>query len=671
MCGIAGFQGRLREGLLEAMSECIAHRGPDGHGAVILEGGPHETVSALAHRRLSIIDLSAAGAQPMHLSCNHCGARGPNDLTLIFNGEIYNYRELRRELILRGHRFQSETDSEVLLHLYSDFGHGMLNRLNGIFALAIYDGREAGRPDGVARHDLFVARDQMGVKPLYYARLDDAVLFASELKALLRSSEVSRELDPIALQQYVTFLWAPGEGTPLRSVRKLEPGHAMVLRAGAMAHKWAYWDMPYGNRISSATPQQIYDELRSRVEEAVSRQLVADVPVGAFLSGGLDSSAVVAMMQRAHPGSPTKCYCIGFADDADGDNASDVPYARRVAAHLGADLTVLTAESSIIDRLDEMLFLLDEPQADPAPLNALMIAERARADGVTVLMSGAGGDDLFSGYRRHAALHYERTWSWLPRVLRAPLARTARAMSSGSSAIALGNPLVRRLAKTMSFADLPDDERLVSYFWWNTSELRDTLFGPVLREAAQTESASATMLRSLARIPHERDPLNRMLYLEGKHFLADHNLNYTDKAGMAAGVEVRVPLLDLELVEFASRIPPNLKQDGRLGKAVFKRAMEPLLPHDVIYRAKSGFGAPLRRWLRVELRDRVEDTLSAHSLRNRGLFEPVAVRRLIDLDRAGRIDGSYTIFALMCIEVWCRLFIDHGQPTRSACVSRP
>ena len=339
-----------------------------------------------------------------------------------------------------------------------------------------------------------------------------------------------------------------------------------------------------------------------------------------------------------------------------------------MAAHLGAKLTVLTVEPDIIDRLDEMLYLLDEPQADPAPLNALMIAERARADGVTVLMSGAGGDDLFSGYRRHAAQHYERAWSWLPAALRGGLARGARSLASGNSRLNLHHPAIRRAAKTLSYADLGENERLASYFWWNTAELRETLYGPLLRDATP-ESVSAPLLRSLDRIPGERSPLNRMLYLEGKHFLADHNLNYTDKAGMAAGVEVRVPLIDLEVVDFATRIPPHLKQEGRVGKAIFKRAMEPLLPRDVIYRGKSGFGAPLRRWLSVELRERVEDALSERSVRERGLFDPAAVRRLINLDRSGRVDGSYTIFSLMCIELWCRIFVDQSTPSRAACVA--
>jgi asparagine synthase (glutamine-hydrolysing) len=305
-----------------------------------------------------------------------------------------------------------------------------------------------------------------------------------------------------------------------------------------------------------------------------------------------------------------------------------------------------------------MLYYLDEPQADPAPINALLIAEQARRDGIKVLLSGAGGDDIFSGYRRHWAIHAERYWGWMPRAIRRGLAMSARSMAGSRTLAGMQIPLMRRGVKMFSYADLPADERLASYFWWSGDALRRSLYSSALSDRLRTVDTSAPLLESLRRIPDERSPLNRMLYLEAKHFLADHNLNYTDKMGMAVGVEVRVPFLDLDLVEFATRIPPAMKQRGRVGKAILKKAMQPDLPHDVIYRPKSGFGAPLRRWLRRELREQVEETLSAASLADRNLFDPKAVRTLIDLDRAGRVDGAYTIFALMCMELWFRQFVD-------------
>jgi asparagine synthase (glutamine-hydrolysing) len=329
-----------------------------------------------------------------------------------------------------------------------------------------------------------------------------------------------------------------------------------------------------------------------------------------------------------------------------------------VAAHLGVELHALRVDPGIIGNLERMLWLLDEPQADPAPINALLISEQARRDGFKVLLSGAGGDDIFSGYRRHRALRLERLWTRFPAPVRAALGTAVR---RGPGALSSA-PWARRAVKLVEHAHLDDDRRMAAYFWWSGEGLRRGLYSPELAARTAGEDTAAPLLESLSRIPDERDPLNRMLYLEGKHFLADHNLNYTDRMGMAAGVEVRVPLLDPDLVALATRIPPGMKQKGAEGKAIFKRAMEPLLPRDIVYRPKSGFGAPLRQWMKNELRAQVEDTLSPAALRARGLFDPAAVRRLVDADRAGRVDGAYTILALMCVEIWCRLFVDAPAP---------
>lgn len=579
-------------------------------------------------------------------------------LTLIFNGEIYNYRELRQELLSQGHSFATATDSEVLLHLYERDGFDMLARLNGIFAFAIHDARSDGRPVGVERGALMLARDHLGVKPLYYAETSRGVLFGSEMKALLCDRELSRQIDPAALHYLLAYLWTPAPRTMLSAVRKLEPGFAMLVQGGRIARKWCFYDVPYdGTRVQTSFDGTAVD-LASHLETAVRRQLVSDVPVGAYLSGGLDSSAIVAMMRRARPDERITCFTIDFPDGVESDGApADLPYARQVAKHLNVDLVEVAIEPGAIARLPEMVALLDEPQADPAPINALFIAERARAMGIPVLLSGAGGDDLFSGYRRHWALGFERNWSWLPQSLR-EAAQSLAAAAAGGRAFGQSNPTSRRLTKMFSYAGYGADERLVSYFWWSTERLRRGLYSADFAAQVASLSTAAPLLESLARIPAERDPLQRMLYLETKHFLADHNLNYTDRAGMAAGVEVRVPLLDLDLVRFATHIPAPFKQRGRVGKAVFKRAMEPYLPQEIIYRPKTGFGAPLRRWLRHELRSMVGDLLDPATLRRRGFFDPAAVQRLVEQDRAGTVDGSYTIYALMCVELWCRRFID-------------
>jgi asparagine synthase (glutamine-hydrolysing) len=641
------------------MIACVAHRGPDGEGSALLPaaGG---TRNGLAHRRLAIVDLSKEAGQPMTVACDRCGAHSLDELALTYNGEIYNFAGLRAEMIAKGHTFRTRSDSEVLLHLYAEEGPAMLSRLNGIFAFALHDGRARGQRDGMQSGDLLLVRDPIGVKPMYLAATKAGTMFASEIKSLLADPDVERTLNHAAVHYTLAYLWTPAPQTVLQGVRRLPPGEAMVLREGREARQWRYFELPAGREPLEESFDDVAARVREAVDAAVDRQMMSDVPVGAFLSGGLDSSAVVAAMKRTHPQSDPLCYCIGFAgDEAIEGSPADLPYARRVARHLGVRLHEVIVDSSIASNLERMLYALDEPQADAAPINALLIAEQARRDGIPVLLSGTGGDDLFSGYRRHHALRLERYWSWLPGSARRGVAAAARAARAGNSAWA------RRASKAFAHADLPGDERLVSYFWWSGEALRRGLYAPALAEELRTVDTAGPLLESLRHIPSVTDPLDRMLYLETKHFLADHNLNYTDKTGMAAGIEVRVPLLDLELVALAARIPSHFKQRGSEGKAVLRRAMQGILPDEVLHRSKSGFGVPLRRWLREELREIVEETLSVKALRDRGLFDPVAVRKLIDMDRSGRVDGAYTIFALVCMELWCRMFVDLPVPSHA------
>jgi asparagine synthase (glutamine-hydrolysing) len=637
VCGIAGFSGRFSEDLLQRMGDSIAHRGPDDSGVQF----ESDSGIGLVHRRLSIIDLSPLGRQPMW-DLSHTVA-------IVFNGEIYNYRELRQELVAGGFAFRSNSDTEVLLNLYLRDGEGMLGRLNGIFAFALWDPRDKR---------LFLARDGVGVKPLYCAESRDGFLFASELKALLQVPSLDRRLDPAALLRYMTFLWCPAPDTALASVKKLEPGHAMVVREGRVERRWRHYDLPNGREIVEVSAAEAARSVGDAVRLAVERQMVADVPVGAFLSGGLDSSAVVAFAKKQARERRLQCFTIGFDDDAAQAEGMtvDLPFAQKVARHLDVDLHVVRVGPEMADELPRMLYHLDEPQADPAPLNALFISRLARERGIKVLLSGAGGDDIFTGYRRHYALLQERYWSWLPQSARCALA-------AGASRLPASWPPTRRLAKAFQYAGLDRDERLASYFYWTPPALLASLCGPVLRESLAASPPSVPLLASLAHLPEGTRPLERMLYLEGKHFLADHNLNYTDKMGMAAGVEVRVPLLDPDLMALAATLPENYKQHGRIGKWIFKRAMEPYLPRDVIYRPKTGFGAPLRQWLRRELAPLVADLLSPGSLQNRGLFDLQSVTALVEMDRTGRLDGTYTIFSLMCIELWCRIFIDGKGPS--------
>lgn len=662
MCGIAGFSGDYSEQMLRGMGESIAHRGPDDSGTIILEDKKNRI--GMAHRRLSIIDLSPKAAQPMTVVCERC-ACGPSTaaeqkIWIVYNGELYNFQELRTQLVKKGHRFYSRSDTEVLLHLYAEYGTDMLERLNGIFAFAIFDGRPVAGFRGTIQGDLFLARDGLGVKPLYYARTQSGFLFASELKSLLVCPEIRMDLDYAAIHQYLALLWAPAPRTPLKHVKKARPGEAMIVREGRITRRWRFYDVPYGRQRLHGSEKEIAEELRDRVETAVKRQMVSDVPVGAFLSGGLDSSAVVAMMRKSGDDHPLSTYCIGFPEnEAIDGNPPDIPYARRVAEYLGVKLQTIEIRPDIIRNLERILYILDEPQADPAPINVFLIAEKARKDGCKVLLSGAGGDDIFSGYRRHFALKTESIWSWLPHFIRSGIARNANRTDAQNRFEAWLNrrSWFRRAAKVFTHCDLSPEERLIAYFYWSGEQLRRPLYTADMAEKLAGEDTGRPLRESLGLIPSEGNRLNRMLYLETKHFLADHNLNYTDKASMAAGVETRVPLLDKELVDFAARIPPRMKQKGWVGKAIFKKAMLPCLPRDVIYRRKGSFGAPMRRWLHNELKETVEEVLSPGALNRFGLFDPRSVRRFMELDKNRVVDATYTIFSLVCIQLWLDIFI--------------
>jgi asparagine synthase (glutamine-hydrolysing) len=639
MCGLVGYAGAFDQERLNAALQRIVHRGPDDSGSWL----DHAAQIALGHRRLSIIDLSSAGHQPM--------ISADGSAVLSYNGEIYNFRELRAELELKGFQFRSHSDTEVVLALYLTEGESMLGRLNGIFAFALWDARS---------QSLLLARDALGVKPLYYAQTQQGVAFASEIKALLALEPhlggISN-LDARAIHRYLSFLWCPGEGTPLRSVHKLEPGEAIVVKHARIARRWLWYRLPAQRGVLADQDEaSAINGTTRHVRQAVHRQMQADVPVGAFLSGGLDSSAVVAFAREIDP--KVRCFTIELAGGQETDTVDDLPYARAVARHLGVALEVVQMDSKqMASDLPMLVGQLDEPVVDPAALNVLYISRLARQHGIKVLLSGAGGDDLFSGYRRHRALHAERYWAWLPQGVRA-------ALRLGAAKIDRRDTLGRRVAKAFAGADLSSEKRIVDYFLWANPNTLVPLYSSSFLEKLRGEAAEAPMLTFLASMPADLPRLERMLALEQRFFLSDHNLIYTDRMSMAAGVEVRVPFLDLDLVNFAARIPSPMKQRGSVGKWVLKKAMEPYLPRHVIYRPKTGFGAPLRRWLRHELRDFMRDLLKPDVLARRGFFEPSAVQRMIVANESGALDATYTLFALMSVELWCRQYVDAPTTNR-------
>lgn len=629
MCGIAGFSGYPAVEVSDAVLDRIAHRGPDGRGRFDSASG---SVS-LFHTRLAILDPTPDGAQPM--------AAADGQVVIVFNGEIYNFRELRAGLHKRGYTFCSHTDTEVLLALYLELGTAMLEKLNGIYAFAVWDARSAS---------LFVARDGLGVKPLYITESRGAFAFASEIKALLAFPWVPRALDTQAMAHYVRHLWCPAPRTPLLDVQKLEPGEALIVREGRIVTRWRHYALPTPGPDVSPSIEGWIADVRRVLTTAVERQMISDVPLGAFLSGGLDSSAIVAYA-RQHTAERLQCFTIDF-DEALAKQEGfvrDLPYAVRVAKHLDVDLHVVRVGSEMAEELPRMVWQLDEPQADLSALNVLYISRLARQHGIKVLLAGAGGDDLFTGYRRHRALGMGAVWDRLPGTLRGLLAGVGRRLPGRP-------PLLRRLAKLLSAAAVEGDERLASYFDWASAKTVCNLFLPELARTLNEKPLST----ALKNMPSTATPLHRMLLLEQRYFLADHNLNYTDKMSMAAGVETRVPFLDPDLMALAARIPDHYRQNGAQGKWILKKAMEGILPDEVIYRPKTGFGVPLRAWLRGPLKPMLHDLLSTDSLRKRGIFEPAAVSRLVLENQLGRTDHAYSILSLMCIELWCRGFIDGG-----------
>lgn len=648
MCGIAGFSSFEGEpsgrAWLEQAVATLAHRGPDDRG--IFESGVDGI--GLIHTRLSILDLSPLGHQPMFSEDGR--------VVLVFNGEIYNFRELRAGLAARGCRFRGESDTEVLLQLYLDACRGgctadlaaVLRQLNGIFSFALWD---------ADRRAILLARDALGVKPLYMRQDASGLYFASEAKALLTGEQ---KIDYDAIDRYLSFLWCPGEGTPASSVSKLTPGEALWVSRGKITERLNWYSLPvFGGDVRTRSEMTERDAIfgtAKGLRQAVHRQMVADVPIGAFLSGGLDSSSVVAFAREVNP--DIRCFTIEVAGQEEEGTTDDLPYARHAARHLRVPLEVVRVDSSrMAADLPEMISQLDEPLSDPAPLNVLYISRLARENGIKVLLSGAGGDDLFSGYRRHRALMFEGTWSWLPRVVRGGLEKFSRSLDQRQ-------PSLRRITKLFSGASLSDDERLVNYFRWVDRRDLQELYSAEFRMALAESRAETPMLDFLAGLPSHVSPLERILALEQRFFLADHNLVYTDKMSMAVGVEARVPFLDLDLVAFAASIPARHKQRGSEGKWVLKKAMEPYLPREIVYRPKTGFGAPLRRWMREELRGLLADVLSGKRVRERGLFDASAVQRLILANDLGKIDASYTLLSLLSVELWCRRFIDSGSLRR-------
>jgi asparagine synthase (glutamine-hydrolysing) len=629
VCGISGAVGLAGEAELALMTDSMAHRGPDGRGVKMFDGDPPV---GLGHRRLAIIDPTPAGAQPMSFA---------DRWWITYNGELYNFRELRHELEQSGERFATECDTEVLLRMFALFGPSMLERLNGIFAFAVWDDVEKR---------LFLARDRLGVKPLYYTQVNDGFAFASEVRALLPLIG-SPSLDETALADYLTLLWVPDPKTAFREVQKLPPGHfAWVGADGLRIEEW--WDLRFS---PEERPESEWADLvRETVSRSVRRQMVSDVPLGSFLSGGVDSSAIVAAMRMT--GAPVSTYTIGFAhEDLQHEIVpDDLEHARRVAKLVAADYHERILRADVLDLLPKTIWHLEEPIGDPAAISTYLICREARRR-MPVMLSGMGADEIFAGYPRYLAFRLAGWLDQIPRPIGHGLERLARATARPGRPGRLRGPR-RNLWKFMRGAGRSRLEGYLAYSsYYTQAELLD-LVTPEVADTNRDYDPSATR-RSYLERNFGDDELARLLYLDAKTFLPCLNLTYTDKMGMAASVEVRVPLLDDELVALAARIPSSLKLRGLRRKYIFKRSQEGILPRDVVWRRKAGFGAPIRAWLERDLAPMLDDLLSEETVRRRGLVRPETVARLRADNAAGRADNSFQIYALLSLELWLDTFV--------------
>jgi asparagine synthase (glutamine-hydrolysing) len=632
MCGICGVILNKKKtlpdpGLLERMTMRLRHRGPDSQGYHAAPG------VGLGMARLSIIDL-ACGQQPIF---NETG-----EIAIVFNGEIYNFLELRPELESRGHVFKTNSDTEVIVHLYEEMGARCVERLRGMFAIAIYDART---------HRLFAARDRLGKKPFFYAVRPSGLVFASELKALLAHPEIARDMDPLAVDDFLTYQYVPSPRTILRGVEKLEPAHALVFEKGEV-RTWRYWKPEFFPKraISAADAGR---EALDLIEDSVRARLVSDVPLGCHLSGGIDSSLIVAMMRR-HVTGPLRTFSIGFREAG----FDELPCARAVARHFETEHEEFVVELNAVDLLPRLVWHCDEPFADSSSLPLLALSELTRKH-VTVALNGDGGDEAFSGYQRYIDCGFPifNTWRKIPALLRRagkPLTGLLRMALPGSGRLELIDYVNR--------ASLLDGNRryaeAMRYFRENQKR---RLYRPRMKaeiEAAGRGDPMESTIRLMEELGERAHVLDRMAYADLMTYLPDGLMVKADRMTMAASLEGRSPFLDHRVVEFAARLPAELRALGGVSKGLLRKYAAPLFPPGHLERAKKGFTLPVREWFRDGLDRLGMELLLGRRFAERDLFDPKYIQLLFRQHRAGKQNHHYRLWALVCFELWCRTFLD-------------
>jgi asparagine synthase (glutamine-hydrolysing) len=627
MCGISGLINCGSSEALQRMTDLIAHRGPDGQGVQWFR----DSASGLGHRRLSIIDLSQAGRQPM--------ANETADLWITYNGEIYNYQEIRSELTAKGYSFRSKTDTEVVLKAFEAWGENCLDKFNGMFAFAIYD---------VRSKTLFAARDRFGIKPFYYYEKNGCLIFGSEIKAVLASGLVEKYPDYFALHTPARFQISPYTG--FEDIYKLPPAHSLIFSNGHLTIR-PYWKIEASETYDGKEIQAI-EKLDSLLSDAVRMQMIADVPVGVFLSGGVDSS-IVSALSRRNSEQDIHSFTIKYADaDRKFENATrDEIYARQVAEQFGFRYHEFEIKPDIEELLPRMVWHLDEPLSEPATINTYLMSKAARDLGIIVLLNGMGGDEIFGGYRKQlACLKADTYQSLVPGVVRKGVERLAGRVPVATTT--QGFEMVRWAKRFISFASLPQTERyMMADLSLSPAQYRNYFSNGVgyTETHFYNSQVSAFAAKDLSY-------LTKMCLNDTHVFLPEHNLLYSDKASMAASIESRPPMTDHRIVEFMFSLPPQFRIKGATQKYLLKKVAEQYLPMNIVYRPKAPFASPLRSWIRGPLSVMVRDLLSESSVKARGIYNHSYVSELIDKNDKGVEDNAYILWTLLTNEIWFRTF---------------
>ena len=630
MCGIAGFTGFNNNTSLAANANKVQqHRGPDNQQSW------NDDYIALAHQRLSIIDLSEAGNQPFH----------KHNLVIIFNGEIYNYKELQQKLEKEKQvKFISSSDTEVVLEMYKEYGIECLNFFIGMFAFAVYDKEST---------ELFLVRDHFGIKPIFYTVINEGFAFSSELKTLVTIPGFNKNINHKAMVSSVNYRWVSGNETMFNNCYKLPPAHYIIYKKGQEVKPVKYWDLEDHVKLNVNETTAI-DEIANTVEMAVNRHMVADVPISSFLSGGLDSSLISVIAKKTN--NKLSTFTIGTSDKDQKVESmpDDEKYARMLADEFDLDHHVIKISPDILKDLPEMVRTLDEPIGDPAAINTYLICKAAKEKGVKVLLSGMGADEIFFGYRRQKATLMALRFNKLPKLIKYAAIKTVGILPV--KLFGKGFKLGRWAKRFIGFANMPIHQAYMrSYSYYDSAELQGLLtpaYWPAIDEINDEH-------KRIFDAKFKDDSINRICNTDLSMFMLGLNITYTDRASMAASVEVRVPFIDKLVITKAMQVPGSLKIKNGESKYILKKAAEKFLPKKIIYRAKASFGAPIRSWISGDLKPMVDELLSKENIVKRGFFNFDFVKKIIDNDRNGIEDNAYQIYQLLTLELWCREYLDN------------